>query len=110
MITDIIRKTLLAGVGLQEKFSEFVDDFVKKGELSQSQGAKLIREWTDMAEKSTSEFNKSVGDVVEKALQKMNLPTRDDVETLSRKVQALSLRVKRLEARTGPEEKIIPDE
>ncbi len=110
MITEIIRKTLLAGVGLQEKFSELVDDFVKKGELSQSQGAKLVREWTDIAEKSASEFNKSVNEVVEKALQKMNLPTRDDVEALGRKVQSLSLRVKRMETQGGHEEKKEPEE
>lgn len=108
MITEIIRKTLLAGVGIQEKFSELVDDFVKKGELSQSQGAKLVREWTDIAEKSTSEFTKSVNEMVEKALQKMNLPTRDDVDGLNRKVQSLSLRVKRLEAKLEREEEQGP--
>ena len=108
MITDIIRKTLLAGVGIQERFSELVDDFVKKGELSQSQGAKLVREWTDIAEKSTSEFNKSISDVVEKALKKMNLPTKDDVEALNRKVQSLSLRVKRFEAKSEREEEEGP--
>ena len=106
MIAELVRKTLLAGIGIEEKFGEMVDAFVKKGELSQSQGAKLVREWTDIAEKSTSELNKSAGDLVEKALGKLNLPTRDDVQALNRKVQSLALRVKRLETGADiPEEK-----
>ena len=106
MITELVRKTLLAGIGIEEKFEEMVTTFVKKGELSQSQGAKLVREWTDIAEKSTSELNRSVGELVEKALQKMNLPTRDDVQAINRKIQSLTLRVKRLESGAEiPEEK-----
>ncbi|MDA8324889.1 MAG: phasin family protein [Nitrospiraceae bacterium] len=110
MITELVRKTLLAGVGIQERFRELVDEFVKKGELSQSQGAKLIKEWTDIAEKSTSELNKSVSELVEKALQKMNLPTRDDVEAVNRKLQSLTLRVKRIEAKTESPEGPAPKE
>ena len=105
MIAELVRKTLLAGIGIEEKFEEMVESFVKRGELSQSQGAKLVKEWTDIAGKSTSEIGKSAGEVIEKALQKMNLPTRDDVQAINRKIQSLTLRVKRLE--TGAE---IPEE
>ncbi len=48
---DIIRKALLAGFGVQEKAREFIDDLVKKGELSQSEGAKLMKEVIEKAEK-----------------------------------------------------------
>lgn len=104
MITELVRKTLLVGVGIQEKFSELIDEYVKKGELSQSQGAKLIKEWTDIAEKSTSELNKSVNELVEKALQRLNLPGREDIDSINRKFQSLSLRVRRLEAKTETQE------
>lgn len=100
MITDILRKTLLAGIGVQEKFREYIDDLVKKGELSQSQGAKMVKEWTEAAEKGTSEMSRNMMDFMEKALEKMNIPSRQDLERLNRKVQSLSIRVRRLEGKT----------
>ena len=42
---------MLAGFGVQEKVKEFVDDLVKKGELSESQGAKLVKEWSEKVRK-----------------------------------------------------------
>ncbi|MDA8173135.1 MAG: phasin family protein [Nitrospiraceae bacterium] len=101
MLTDMIRKALLAGVGIQEKFNVYLDDLVKKGELSQTQAAKFVKEWTSIAEKSTGEVSKSINEMVEKAMRKMNLPTADDIERLNRKVQSLSVRVKRLETKAG---------
>lgn len=99
MISEVIRRAVLAGLGIQEKFREMVDEFVKKGELSQSQGAKLLKEWTEMADKSAAEVNKTMKEFMEKTLEKMSLPSKDELDKLSRKVQSLSVRVKRLESK-----------
>ena len=50
---DVIRNAMLAGLGIQEMVKEFLDDLVKKGELSESQGAKLLKEWTEKAGKTS---------------------------------------------------------
>ncbi len=94
---DALRNALLAGFGVQEKVKEFIDELVKKGELSESQGAKLVKEWTEKADKSTDQFTKSLSDIVNITMEKMNLPTRDDIEKINKKVQTLSVRVKKLE-------------
>ena len=94
---DVVRNALLAGLAVQEKVNEFINELVKKGELSESQGAKLVREWTEKADKSTEQFSKSLSDIVTKTMEKMALPTKDDIEKLNKKIQALSARVKRLE-------------
>lgn len=96
-VFDIVRNALLAGFGVQEKVREFIDDLVKKGELSESQGAKIVKEWTETANKTTEQFSKSLSDVISKTLEKMNIPTKEDIEKLNKKVQSLSLRVKKLE-------------
>ncbi|BCB96528.1 ATP synthase subunit B [Dissulfurispira thermophila] len=96
-IFDVVRNALLAGFGVQEKVREFIDDLVKKGELSESQGAKLVKEWTEKADKSTSDLSKSISELVTKTLEKMNIPTKDDIETLNKKIQNLSVRIKKLE-------------
>lgn len=96
-VFDAVRKALLAGFGVQEKVKEFIDELVKKGELSESQGAKVVKEWTEKAGKSSAELSKSLSDLVSKTLEKMNLPSKDDIEKLNKKIQSLSARVKRLE-------------
>jgi polyhydroxyalkanoate synthesis regulator phasin len=94
---EAVRNALLAGFGVQEKVSEFINELVKKGELSESQGAKLVREWSEKADKSTEHFTKSLSEIITKTMEKMAIPTGDDVEKLNRKILALSARVKKLE-------------
>jgi polyhydroxyalkanoate synthesis regulator phasin len=94
---DAVRNALLAGFGVQEKVSEFISDLVKKGELSESQAAKLVKEWTDKADKSSEQLSKSLSEVVSKAMEKMTIPSKEDIEKLNRKIQALSARVRKLE-------------
>ena len=94
---DVVRKALLAGLGAQERAKEFVEELVTKGELSQSDAAKLMNEMIAKAEKSGEEIDKKNGVIVEKTLDKLNLPGKRDIERLEATIQALSNRVKALE-------------
>lgn len=94
---DVLRNVVMAGFGVQERVREFIDELVKKGELSESQGAKLVKEWTETANKSTDQFTQSFSDLVTKTMEKMNLPTKEDIEKLNKKIQNLSARIKKLE-------------
>ena len=96
-IFETVRNAMLAGFGMQEKVKDFIDELVKKGELNESQGAKLVKEWSEKAEKSTEGFSKNFSEILTKTLDKMNLPTKDDIEKLNKKVQNLSTRIKKLE-------------
>jgi polyhydroxyalkanoate synthesis regulator phasin len=96
-INEVLHKTLMAGLGVPEKIGEVIDELVKKGELSESQGARLVKEFTAKAGKTGEEVNKAFSELVGKVLEKMNIPTRDDFEKLNRKVTALSARMKKLE-------------
>ncbi len=105
-IFDAVRNAILAGFGVQEKVKEFIDELVKKGELSESQGAKLVKEWSDKADKSTIGLNKNLAELMSKTLEKMNIPTKEEFDRLNKKVQTLSARVRKLEGVTeeGQEE------
>lgn len=100
-INEVFHKALMAGLGIPEKIGEVIDELVKKGELSESQGARLVKECTVKAGKAGEDLNKAVSEIVGKVLEKMNIPTRDDVEKLNRKVTALSARIKKLEETAG---------
>ena len=96
-ILDLIRNAMLAGFGVQEKVKEIIDDFVKKGELSESQGAKLVKEWAEKVDKNTEDMSKSLNDLVQKALEKMSLPSKDEIARLNEQVNALSEKIKKFE-------------
>lgn len=96
-VFDVVRNAMMAGFGAQEKIREFVDELIKKGELNESQGAKLVKEWAETADKSTDQISKNLSDVFAKTMEKMNLPTKDDIEKLNCKLQELSSRLEKLE-------------
>lgn len=100
-INEIVHKALMAGIGVPEKINELIDDLVKKGELSESQGAKIVKECSEKVTKSGEDLSKTVSDFIDKALEKMNIPSRDEVEKLEKKVAVLSARVKKLEGLSG---------
>ena len=96
-IFDVVRNALFAGFGVQEKIREFIDELVKKGELSESQGAKLVKEWSEKADKSSEQVSKGLTELIAKAMDRMNLPSKDDIESLEKEIRTLSARVKKLE-------------
>jgi polyhydroxyalkanoate synthesis regulator phasin len=100
---DALRKALLAGFGVQEKVKEMIDELVEKGELSEKQGAKLVKEWSEKAEKGTSDINKTVSELITNAMSKMNIPTKGDLDKVDRKLKSLSTRIKKLEEKAGAE-------
>lgn len=100
-IIEIIRNAMLLGFGVQEKVKEFVDEVVKKGELSESQGAKLVKEWTEKAEKNTEDISNSLNDLLKKTIDKMKLPSKEDIDKMNEQIVALTERIKKLEENKG---------
>ena len=51
---NILKKTMLAGLGIyslsREKAQEFMEDLVKRGELSKDEGSKFVKAIMDKAE------------------------------------------------------------
>ncbi len=101
MVSEVIKKAMLAGLGAQEKAKEFIDELVKAGELSKSEGANLVKEWVSKAEESTKDMDHKVKDAIAAAFEKINLPTRDDLEKLDKQIQGISARRTKLEGGEG---------
>jgi len=99
---DLVRNAILAGFGVQEKLKEFVEDLVKRGELSESQGAKLVKEWSEKADKTSSELIEIVAGILPRTLEKMSIPTKQDIEGLNEQIQKLEERISTLERLREP--------
>jgi polyhydroxyalkanoate synthesis regulator phasin len=100
-VAEIIRKAVLAGVGAQVKTKEFIEDLVKTGELSKDEGAALVKEWISRAEQSAKDSDFKIKDAIAAAFEKFNIPTRDDLERMEKKIQSLSARLAKIEADGG---------
>jgi polyhydroxyalkanoate synthesis regulator phasin len=96
-VAEIIKRAMLAGLGAQEKAKEFVDELVKAGELSKSDASSLVKEWVSRAEDSRKEFDVRIKDAIAASLEKFNIPSRDDIEKLEKKLQNISARLTKLE-------------
>ena len=97
VISEVIKRAMLAGLGAQEKVKEFVDELVKAGELSKSEAANVVKEWSTKAEQSTKDMDMRIKDAVAGVLEKLHIPTKEDMEKLEKKLQSLNTRLKKLE-------------
>lgn len=98
---DIMRNALLAGFGVQEKVKEFINELVKKGELNESQGAKLVKAWSEKAEKNTEDISKSLNNLIKKTLEKMSPITKSDIKKIEAKINSLTSRISKIEKTKG---------
>jgi polyhydroxyalkanoate synthesis regulator phasin len=100
-VAEMIKRAMLAGLGAQEKAKEFVDELVKAGELSKSDASSLVKEWVSKAEDSRKEFDSKIKDAIAASFEKLNIPTRDDIEKMEKKLQNISARLAKLENTEG---------
>lgn len=97
VISEVIKRAMLAGLGAQEKAKEFVDELVKAGELSKSEAATVVKEWTTKAEQSTRDMDMRIKEAVTGVLEKLHIPSKEDIEKIEKKLQTLNARLKKLE-------------
>jgi poly(hydroxyalkanoate) granule-associated protein len=99
-LLETARKVLLAGVGAvalaQEEIEEFVNKLIDRGEIAERDGRKLIDELKEKRRKKTREAEEQLDERVEDLLDRMNVPTKADIEALSAKIAILTKKVDEL--------------
>jgi len=95
-VADVIKRAMLVA-GSAGKSQEFVDELVRQGTF-QERGSSLVKEWTSKAMESTG-YDLKVKDTIAGAFEKLNIPTRDDLEKLEKKIQGISARLSNLKTR-----------
>ena len=69
---------------------------VERGEIAEKDGRKLVREVMDRRKKETEKAEDEFSKRIEDILDRMNVPTKADIELLSDKISALSKKVDEL--------------
>jgi poly(hydroxyalkanoate) granule-associated protein len=97
---DIFRTPILASVGAfsmaEEGFEKFVRELVERGEASEKEGKKIVNDFQKRTRRNRRDLEKNVDDRIQRALKSFRLPTKKDVDTLSRKIDQLERKVNRL--------------
>ena len=91
----LIKKAVLAGLGVGAQGREKFEDLVRHGEQNQTETAQAIKKLLTEAEKTAKKFEKKGVEFADRFLSKMPLPTRSDIERLEKRIQDLASRIDR---------------
>ncbi len=99
-LLEASRKVLLASIGAvalaQDEIEDFVNRLIERGEIAEKDGRKLIREVMDRRKKTTKDAESEMVKRVEDILDRLNVPTKSDIESLSDKIATLTRKVDEL--------------
>ncbi len=99
-ILESLRRVLLASVGVValtiEEIGDLVDKLVERGEIAEQEGKKLVTEIKDKRKKKTDEAEDMASSRMREMMDKMDVPTKSDIEDLSAKIATLSKKVDEL--------------
>ena len=92
-MSDLIKKTILTGLGVasltKEKAEKLVKDLIKEGEVSKGEGSKLVKELLKKAKENKNAIEKQVEKTVHNVLKKLDIPNRKDIIGLNSKIEKL---------------------
>jgi poly(hydroxyalkanoate) granule-associated protein len=97
---EMLRRVLLATVGAaviaQEEIEALVNRLVERGEIAEKDGKKLVHEMMDKRKSKTTKVEDEISKNIEGVLDRMNIPSKADVEALSQKIAGLSKKIDEL--------------
>lgn len=89
VIKDLVNLSLGAAVVTKKKAEEVVKELVKKGDIGQDEGKKLIDSLIKKGEKSKKEIEATIEKTVKNLIKKINMPTRQEVNSLKSEIKQL---------------------
>ena len=95
-----VRKLVLASIGAvamaQEELELLINKLVERGELAEIEGKKLLSELKEKRKRKTAKAEKEINKQVEELMTSMNVPTKDDIDALGKKINDLDKKVDEL--------------
>jgi len=99
-ILETARKLLLAAIGAmalaQEEIEVFVNRLIEKGEIAEKDGKNLLAEIMDKRKRGAEKAEDEMTKRIENVLNRMNVPSKADIDGLSNKITALSKKIDEL--------------
>src|SRR5574337_954542 len=100
MVTDIINKVINLGFGAlivtKENVEELIDEMVKRGEIKKDEAKAQVNDVFKKILSSKKEIESKIEKIVENVLHKLDIPTRNELQQMQKKLEEV---IKRLESR-----------
>lgn len=94
------RRVLMAGVGAvalaQEEVEEFVKKLVDRGEIAEKDGRKLVDDISEKRKTRAKKAEDALESRIEGLLERMKVPTKNDIDQLSKKITLLAEKIDEL--------------
>jgi polyhydroxyalkanoate synthesis regulator phasin len=92
-VPDLIKKTMLAGVGLALKTWDEVEDLTKelveKGKMGEKEGSKFLKELQTRYDDTQKKLEARVEKTVKEFLKKANVVTTDELKAVKKEIREL---------------------
>jgi polyhydroxyalkanoate synthesis regulator phasin len=93
MMESLLGKFLLSGLGVlvltEEKIEKFIEELTKEGEITQKGKKELLTEIIEKGEEKKKEIEGKIREKVENILSQMNVATKNDIQKLEKRIEAL---------------------
>jgi poly(hydroxyalkanoate) granule-associated protein len=103
---EATRKIMLAAIGAmalgRDELEDFLNKLVERGEIAEKDGRKLMGELMEKRKKTMHGAEEQANKHMEDLLDRMNVPSKKDIDELSAKVALLS---KKIDELTKPKSK-----
>ncbi|MBN2591922.1 MAG: phasin family protein [Sedimentisphaerales bacterium] len=90
---ETLDKMMLAGLGAismtRERAEKIFDEYVSRGKVEKENRTGFIKAMMDAADKNRAELENLIAKQVRETVEHLNLPTRDDVQSLEQKIDKL---------------------
>jgi poly(hydroxyalkanoate) granule-associated protein len=99
-IKETAHKIFLASIGAialaQDEIEELITKLIERGETAEQEGKELVNEVMDRRKKIQKKTENEINSQIEQILERMDVPTKADIDSLSKKITALSKKIDEL--------------
>lgn len=108
-LNEMLRRLMLAGIGAvalsRDEVEGFINRLVERGELAQKDGEKIMQEvlerFRQRPQTQAAHFGEQIENGFEQVLNRLNVPSKRDIDELSAKIAQLAARVEELRRGQG---------
>ena len=97
---QMAHKVVLASIGAvalaQEELEEFINKLVERGEIAEKDGKKMVNDVMERRKKIQKKTEGEMNKQIEQMLDRMDVPSKKDVDSLSKKITELSKKIDEL--------------
>ena len=90
---DLVKRGILTGIGIasltKDKIEELAEKIIEESKLSEEEGRKLVEDLLKQSEEARKNLEEEVKKTVGDALEKLDVPSRKDLEDLKIRIEKL---------------------